>query len=363
MSPLFDSYTFRSGAIAANRIALAPLTNQQSADDGTLLEDEFQWLVRRAAGGYSIVETCAAHVSLEGKGFPGQLGVHSDKLMPGLEWLAAALSKYECLGLVQLYHGGVRSPSALTGSRPVSASEWQEDSPNFESPRTATAEDIEHFIEAFVAAAHLSKRAGFQGVELHGAHGYLLSQFLSSTQNPRADGWGGTLEGRARLVRTIAQRVRKEIPAPFVVGVRLSPEDFGNAKGIDIDDTVQVARWLADDGVDFIHASLWNYARNTRKRPDEHALPLFRRALPSDVALIAAGAIWSREDAEKCLTLGADFVSLGRAAIIDPDWPKHAAQPTFVPLRQPTTVAHLKEVAVSDRFATYLRNFRGFLEG
>lgn len=358
---LFRPYTFRSGATAKNRIALAPLTNQQSADDGTLLDDEYRWLARRAAGGYSLLETCAAHVAVEGKGFPGQLGVYRDSLLPGLRKLAEVITQNDALGLVQLYHGGVRSPSQLTGQRPVSASEYQEDTPNFEVPRAATEADINHFIESFVAAAHRSKAAGFQGVELHGAHGYLLSQFLSRTQNPRNDGWGGTLEGRARLIRTVAQRIRREIPAPFVVGARLSPEDFFNARGLDIDDTVQVAKWLADDGVDFIHISLWNYARNTRKYPDQHTLPLLRRALPQDVPVIAAGSIYSREDAGKCFELGADFIALGRAAIIDPDWPKHVAQPDFVPVRPPVTPAHLKETAISDTFVNYLRSFRGLV--
>jgi 2,4-dienoyl-CoA reductase-like NADH-dependent reductase (Old Yellow Enzyme family) len=359
--PLFRPFTFRSGAVAKNRIALAPLTNQQSAEDGRLLDEELLWLERRAAGGYSIVETCAAHVSRQGKGFPGQLGVFADELAPGLKRVAQAITQHDALGLVQLYHGGVRSPSKLTGLQPVSASSWNEESPGFEAPRPASEEEILGFIESFVAAAHRSHRTGFQGIELHGAHGYLLSQFLSATQNTRTDGWGSTLEGRARLIRTIAQRIRREIPAPFVVGVRLSPEDFFNARGIDIDETVQVAKWLADDGVDFIHVSLWNYTRNTRKHPETHALQLFRAALPADVPVVAAGAIWSREDAENCLALGADFIALGRAAIINPDWPLHVGEPEFTPTRGPVTSAQLRDTAVSERFVNYLRTFKGLV--
>ncbi len=359
---LFAPFRFRSGATARNRMTLAPLTNQQSAEDGSLLEEELRWLQRRAAGGYSIIETCASHVSATGKGFAGQLGVQSDTLLPGLRRLATSIAGQGALGLVQLYHGGARSPSKLTGVQSVSASTWYEDVPGFEAPRAAGEADIQGFIEDFVAAAHRAKAAGFQGVELHAAHGYLLSQFLSSTRNPRTDGWGGTLEGRARLVRTIARRIRRELSGRFIVGVRLSPEGMGNARGIDIDDMVQVAKWLSEDGADCIHVSLWNHTRNTLKYPEVHPLTLFRRALPPEVALIAAGSVWTREDAEVCQRLGADFVALGRAAIVDPDWPLHVARPDFVPVRAPRTSTQLHEVAVSERFVNYLRNnFRGMV--
>src|SRR4029077_13813122 len=129
----------------------------------------------------------------------------------------------------------------------------------------------------------------FEGIELHGAHGYLLSQFLSATYNRRDDRWGGSLEHRARLLREPPRAVRAAVPAGFVVGVRLSPEDRGNARGLDLDESLQVARWLADDGADFIHLSLWDATRNTAKRPSEHPLPLFRDAVPRDVALVACG--------------------------------------------------------------------------
>ena len=135
-----------------------------------------------------------------------------------------------------------------------------------------------------------AKRAGFDGVELHGAHGYLFTQFLSAEQNRRTDAWGGPLENRARLLRDALRAVRARVGPSFTVGVRLSPENFGNAKGLDLDESVQTARWLAEDGADFVHLSLWRALEPTAKRPAEHALPLFRAALPPDVAILAAGA-------------------------------------------------------------------------
>lgn len=358
---LLSPVRFRCGAVARNRVCLAPLTNLQSADDGTLADDERRWLVRRAEGGFGVIETCAAHVSADGKGFDGQLGIWSDHHLPGLRALAAGLAEHGALGLVQLYHGGVRAPSRLTGVRPWSASEFREDRPNFEPPRAATEADIAGAIEAFVAAAVRAREAGFHGVELHAAHGYLLSQFLSRTMNVRDDAWGGDLEGRARLLRTITQRVRAAVPAPFVLGVRISPEDFGFARGLDLDESLALAGLLADDGIDFLHLSLWEAGRNTAKRPDEHAVPLFRRALPEDVRIVVAGNLWTRADAAAQLERGADLVAIGRAGILNPDWPRRVADPGFAPERGPLTPAELRSLAIGERFVEYLRRFKGMV--
>lgn len=360
-SALFEPYTFHCGARAKHRIALAPLTNQQSYPNGVCSPQEQQWLERRAQGDFALVMTCAAHVCATGQGFSGQLGCFSDEQLPGLSELATAINRHGALSLVQLYHGGARSPANLTGQQPISATAWTEDKPDVDSPRAATTLEIEQLIDDFCAAARRVQRAGFHGVELHGAHGYLLSQFLSRLRNTRTDGWGTTLAGRARLLRHIVQRIRSETPKPFIVGIRLSPEELPSAPGLDLDDTLQVAQWLAEDGADFIDLSLWNYQRKTLKRPEEHPLPLFRAALPREVALCAAGAIWSRADAQAVLELGADFVSLGRAAIVDPDWPRHTREPHFEPRRAPLTPQQYRQNGLSDAFIQYLRGFKGMV--
>jgi 2,4-dienoyl-CoA reductase-like NADH-dependent reductase (Old Yellow Enzyme family) len=148
-----------------------------------------------------------------------------------------------------------------------------------------------------------------------------------------------------------------------VLGVRLSPEDFGHARGLDLDETLEVAAWLAEDGVDFVHLSLWDVHRNTARYPDQHALPLFRRALPEDVRIIVAGKLWTRADAEAMLDRGADIVALGRSAILNPDWPRDITTPDFVPERGPLTRAELHARAIGDRFVTYLERFKLVREG
>ena len=206
-----------------------------------------------------------------------------------------------------------------------------------------------------------ARAAGFDGVELHGAHGYLLGQFVSATMNTRTDAWGGPIEGRARLMRETLRAVRSAVPERFVVGMRLSPEDWGNARGLDLDESLQVARWLCEDGADFIHISLWDASQNTRKRPNEHAVSLFRAALPREVPLVVAGGVWTRADAERLLDLGANAVAVARAAIANPDWAARVSDDSWEPRRPPLTVAELEERGLSEAFAGYMRNWKGFV--
>ncbi|MGZ3422987.1 MAG: oxidoreductase, partial [Polyangiales bacterium] len=256
--------------------------------------------------------------------------------------------------IAQIFHGGVRADATVSGSQPWSASEG-------EGARAATEEDLERVIGQFVAAAVRAQRAGLDGVEIHGAHGYLFSQFLSRTMNRREDRWGGSLENRALLVRSVARGIRSRVGHDFTVGVRLSPEDFGNAKGLDLDESLQVAAWLAEDGVDFVHASLWRSLSNTAKRPDAHPVPLFREALPSDVRLLVAGSIWTRAEAEHLLELGADGVALGRSAIVNPHWPILAHDPAWQPRRPPVSLEDLRAAGLSPRFAEYMKAWKGFV--
>ncbi len=346
MHDLSSPLTFRNGVTAKNRAWLAPLTNMQSHADGTLSDDELRFLTMRAEGGFGVIETCASHIALDGQGWPGELGSYDDKLLPGLSRLASAVKSRGALALVQLFHGGVRAPSSVTGRQPWSASA-------FEEAREGTEADILGAIEGFRAAAVRAHRAGFDGVELHGAHGYLLSQFLSATMNRRTDRWGD----RPLLLRETLRAVRAAVPASFVVGVRISPEDFGNAKGLDLDENLALARMLVSDGIDFLHLSLWDTTRNTTKRPEQHALPLFREVVPREVPIVVAGKVWTRRDAERLFAMGADAVALGRSAIANPDWPEHPDTPRMPPL----TLHELHERGLNPVFAEYMRKWKGFV--
>lgn len=354
MSPLFEPLIFRSGLRAHNRVVLAPLTNMQSEPDGSLGRAELRWLISRAAGGFGVVTTCASHVSRDGQGWPGELGIYDDALLPGLSTLSAALHEQGSAAIVQIFHGGLRADRTLIGTTPWSASDG-------DGVRAATEEDIVRVIGQFSDAAARARDAGFDGVEIHGAHGYLFTQFLSATQNRRTDAWGGPLDRRARLLRETLKAVRDRVGPQFTVGVRISPEDYGNARGLDLDESVQTASWLADDGADYIHLSLWHALDNTAKRPEVHAIPLFRSVLTPDVRLLAAGTIWTSAEAEQVLAKGADAVVLGRSAIINADWPLKAIDPAWQPRRPPVTIDELIANGLSPTFAEYMRRFPHFV--
>lgn len=338
---------FARGATAPNRMTLAPMTNQQSNPDGTLGPAELAWLERRARGGFGVVITCAAHISLAGQGWPNELGAFADHLIPGLRELASAIRTHGSLAILQINHAGSRSPSAVTGRRPVSASEYELDLPGFQVPRALEPAEIDQVVADCAAAARRAHQAGFHGVELHGANGYLITQFLSAASNSRTDSYGGALANRARLARESLRAAREAVPDDFLVGIRLSSK----GPGLEVAETTQVARWLAEDGADFIDLS------------GREALPSVRRAVGA-TPVIAGNRVWTVADALAVRAAGADLVFLASAAIGNPDWPTLAASdPGFEPVREPYDVEHLAQVAVSPAFLAYLRPRPGTLKG
>lgn len=339
-----------AGTQAANRVALAPMTNRSSNTDGTLSAAEHSWLLRRALGGFGIVITCGMYVSREGQSWPGQLGLTTASHAESLRPLAAELRDAGALGIVQLFHGGLRANPAASGFPAVAPSATSDDSWN-----GASEVDVARIIDAYRASAALAAAAGFAGVEIHGAHGYLPAQFLSSTENKRTDQWGGSIDNRARMLREIVSAVRDDHHEKFAIGVRLSSEDARQSRGIDIDESVAVAQMMVEAGADFIHLSLWDCEVNSAKHPDTHPIRLFRDALPLEIPLMVAGKIWAAEEAQRALARGADIVALGRAGILNPDWPQQAFSENWEPERGPLTESEFSEIAVGPDFVAYLR--------
>lgn len=338
----------RCGAVVPHRAVLAPLTNLQSHGDGTLSREERAWLLRRARGGFGWIMTCAAYVSEQGKAWDGQLGVADTAHADALGDLGPAIRGEGPLALVQLHHAGAKatlSPDPISTGGPDGA-------------RAATPEDLDHLVASYVDAALRCQDAGFDGVEVHGANGYVFTQFLAPLDNPRTDAWGGGLPGRAKLLRDTVRAVRRAVRPDFVVGVRISPVDVWTQRGLCLADTERLVPWLADDGIDFLHLSLSDAAGPApHEDGDEPVVTAVRRVLPDDVALVAAGGVWTAGDARAVLDAGADLVALGRSAIGNPDWPRDAATGR-APTRPPFSHEHLASVDVSPRFVAYLERFR-----
>lgn len=355
MASPFDPVSFSHGPSMPNRFMLAPLTNQQSHADGTLSDDEFHWLTMRARGGFGLTMTCASHVQAVGQGFAGQLGCFSDDHLPGLTRLAAALNATGTVSYLQLHHAGNRAPADLIGTTPVCPS----DDPTTGARALDTGE-VEQLVADFVAAARRAERAGFHGVELHGAHGYVICQFLSAELNRRTDRFGGSLENRSRVLFDIVAGVRAECGPDFAVAVRLSPERFG----MDIAEIEQVyARLVASGQVDLIDMSLWDVNRV----PDGHDRTLcdIVASWPrADVRLGVAGKIHTPADVQDVLDRGVDIAVLGRVAILHHDYPQLAVDPAFEPRRAPVPASVLEAEGVSPSFVAYLgAMFRFVSEG
>jgi 2,4-dienoyl-CoA reductase-like NADH-dependent reductase (Old Yellow Enzyme family) len=354
---LFEPLTLAHGPAMKNRFMLAPLTNLQSHPDGTLSDDEFNWLTYRAKGGFAVTMTCAAHVQRIGQGFPGQLGVFGDEHLPGLTLLAAQIKAYGSIAVPQLHHAGKRSPKDLIGEAPVCPS----DNAEF-GARALTLAEVEQLRDDFIAAAVRCQQAGFQGVELHGAHGYVLAQFLSPEVNQRTDRYGGSVENRARIVHEIIDGVRARTGPEFSLGLRLSPERFG----LKLAEIVEVARAILAQGkIDFLDLSLWDYAKEPMEEEFQgRTLMSYFAELPrGKVRLGCAGKVMTPQDARTCLERGMDFVLLGRAAILHHDYPQRlAADAAFTPVKTPVSPAYLRAEGLGPSFVKYMSTWKGFVE-
>ena len=338
-----------------NRFMLAPLTNMQSHPDGTLSDDEKHWLVKRAEGGFGLVMTCAAHVQKRGQGFPGQLGTFSDDHVPGLTGLATAIKSHGSVAVVQLHHAGRRSPADLIGESPVCPSDDPET-----GARALTTDETEELIADFVKAAVRCDRAGFDGVELHGAHDYMICEYLSPELNRRSDRYGGSLENRARLLMEIVSGIRRECRPDFNLSVRLSPERFG----MQTPEICEVYGQLVDVGVDFVDMSLWDVFKEPAD-PDfagRRLVDVFAAIPRGRTRLGVAGKLYSADDARRAIDAGADMVVLGRGAILHHDFPEQVRRDgDFVMRDRPVTPETLKNEGLSDSFVGYMRNWKGFV--
>jgi 2,4-dienoyl-CoA reductase-like NADH-dependent reductase (Old Yellow Enzyme family) len=357
MPDLFAPLTFTRGPGLKNRFMLAPLTNLQSHTDGRLSDDEFHWLALRAQGGFGLTMTCASHVQAIGQGFPGQLGIYSDAHLEGLTRLATAIKAAGSRAFVQLHHAGMRAPAGLIGKQPVCPS------PDAGTgARELTAPEIEQLTEDFITAAQRAECAGFDGVELHGAHGYVLAQFLSAETNRRTDLYGGSLDDRSRIIQDILWGIRARCRENFTVGIRLSPERFG----IRLAEARAFAQTLMHQGqVDFVDMSLWDAFKvpNEEEFKDRPLIDWFTDLERGDVRLGVAGKITSAATARRCLEHGADFVILGRAAVLHHDFPLRVqADPDFEARPLPVTREYLRAEGVGPAFVDYLATWKGFVD-
>ncbi len=356
-----DGFRFvRTGHEVRNRAVVAAMTNKQSNEDGSLSDEEINWLLRRAEGGFGIVTTCASHVVREGQGWDGEMGVWGDHQLPGLTRLADGIRERGALSLAQIFHGGMRCPQRLTGVQPVSASVNETSDSETGSTRELAGSEVEELVDAFASAAVRCETAGFDGVEIHGAHGYLICQFLGTGTNRRTDRWGGSLENRARFLLDIIARIREKTGEKFLVGVRISPEY--NKIGVNLDDSLDLVDLIVEAGVDYLHISCWDCFAPPAHHDDPRLLTeIFAERLAGRLPLISCGAVWSTAQAEEVMRQGADLVAVARSAIGHADWASHLGDPKYDPQRPPFSPEHLLSQGLSPTFVDYMRAWKGFV--
>jgi len=353
--------TFPCGLIMKNKFMLAPLTNRQSHEDGKLSDEEFHWLSLRAKGQFGITMTCASHVQAVGKGFPGQLGIYDDIHINGHQRLTKEIKSHGSLAVIQLHHAGMRSPKELIEGLPVCPSKNEET-----GARALTLKEVEALRDDFILAGIRAQKCGYDGVEIHGAHGYILSQFLSSEINKRADQYGGSLDNRCRIVFEIINGIRQACGEKFLMGIRLSPEKFG----MRLDEVKLFCQQLIDSKkIDFLDVSLWDSFKYPEEDKDKEQnkektlLDHFTELDFNNVLLTVAGKISTGNDVHNIINSKVDFVTIGRSAILHHDFPQKVIENSeFEPITLPVTKEYLNKEGLSDIFVNYMKKWPGFVE-
>lgn len=321
-----------------NRLVVPAMGTNFANPDGTVSERLKDYLVARADGGFGLIITEITAISPYGKGSPVQLSIWDDKFIPGFRDLAKAIHAKEAKVAVQLYHPGRQTLSFLTG-RPLVAPSAIPCPVCREIPKELTVEEIWELEEQFAEGARRAKEAGMDAVEIHGAHGYLIAQFMSGYANHRSDAYGGDLEGLLRFPIEIIHKIRETVGADYPIIFRLSGDERV-AGGRTIQETKTIIPLLEQAGVNAFHVSTGVYASFDYITAPMAIPPGYNVSAASEVKkatsvpVITVGRINDPRMAEEILKEGqADLVAMGRASLADPELPKKAAAGNYDDIR------------------------------
>ena len=325
MPKLFEP-TVINAMTLSNRFVRSATWEGMATEDGACTPKLTDLLVNLAKGGVGLIITGHAYVRQDGQAGPWQLGVYKDELVPSLQAMTDAVHAGGGKVVMQLNHAGIFANSELTGQAPLAPSkvEGLAGSP----PREMTIKDIRGVVQAFRQSARRAKEAGFDGIQMHSAHGFLLSQFLSPVFNHRPDEYGGTLENRARALMEVFQAIRETVGPDYPVLVKLNSQDFVE-NGLELEDSVQVGAMLAERGMDAVELSgglpvsrNLGAARAGISSEDKEAYfqneaKVFKEKV--QVPLILVGGIRAYHLAERLVEEDvADYISMSRPFIREP---------------------------------------------
>ena len=325
MSKLFEPSEI-NGMKLENRFVRSATWEGMAAEDGSCTPKLINLMADLARGGVGLIISSHTYVQKNGQAGNGQLGIHNDDLIPGLQKMTAAVHTQRGKIICQLAHAGFFANAKLTGLTPIAPSNVEGIA---KSPRKEmTQEDIQRVIEAFAASAARAKSAGFDGVQIHGAHGYLISEFISPMFNHRTDSYGGSIKNRARLALEVLHAIREKVGGNFPVLIKLNCKEFTDG-GLQPDEFVQVGKMLADAGIDAIEVS-GGLPINPKNRPSQLGINTEEKEAyfqqeakalrkQTHIPIILVGGNRSFHVAERLLNEEvADYISMARPLIREP---------------------------------------------
>ncbi|MGE7596126.1 NADH-dependent flavin oxidoreductase [Peribacillus frigoritolerans] len=326
---IFSPYTLSNGTVLKNRIVVAPMTTYSGQEDGLVSDEELAYYKRRADGPAMFI-TAAAAISPVATSFPRQMKVYDEQSIAGLTELSKTIKSKGAKAILQLHHGGSESlPSCTGGEKMVSpsgiiASVYKGMGEEY-IPRSMSHTEILSTIQDFGRATRHAIRSGFDGVEIHGANGYLLQQFFSPHSNRRRDHWGGSLKNRMHFPLAVIAEVKRirdlYADKEFVIGYRFSPEEPEEG-GLKMDDTAAWVDELATQGLSYLHLSVknvWSMPRSGLNRGLTRT-EILRDVIAGRTSFISLGSIHTPEEANAVLEKNIPLFALGRELLMEPDW-------------------------------------------
>ena len=318
-APLFQSFTLNNGVTVKNRLAVAPMTHFGSHADGLISDQERAFLGNRA-GDMGLFISAATLVQEGGKAFRGQPEATGENCLDSLKETAQIIQKQGAKAILQIHHGGSQAMVELNHCDKISASASEKD-----GAREASAAEVEELIASFAQAADLALRAGFDGVEIHGANGYLIQQFYSAQSNRRNDQWGGSLENRMRFPLAVVDAVAavrdKHQRNDFIIGYRFSPEEAGE-DGLTMTETGTLIDALVQKPLQYLHVSLWEFDKKIRRGGNtaQTRMQFIHDRINGKLPLIGVGNLFTADDILAAFETGwAEFIALGKTVMINPN--------------------------------------------
>lgn len=326
---LFSPFMLTEKIKLRNRIVMAPMTTWSANPDGTISEQELEFYKRRSQN-VGLVITGCTYVTPSGIGFTHEFAAYDDRFINSLEKLAAAAKSGGAPAILQIFHAGNKAiPELVPNNDVISASASSVKSGDFMKrvvqSREMTENEIQETIRAFGDVTKRAIKAGFDGIELHGAHGFLLQNFFSPLFNQRNDRWGGDLEGRMRFPLAVLQEVKNVVyeyaTKPFAIGYRISPEESATG-GLRIEDTYKLLDRLISSGISYIHTSLVsiNDSYPVESPNGPRTIELILNHIAGRVPVIVAGKIRTPSQAQEAISTGLPLVAIGKGLVINPEW-------------------------------------------